>query len=469
MRINRLFVAAAIVATAANVSVAQSNDSAETIRNLQRRVEELEQRVNIQDRKRELDQEAASDKAKTAPTVSVGANGLVLRSADTNFVLKLGVHLQADARFFPDTANAPGNHDTFLLRKVRPLIEGTVYDRFDYRLMLDFASGINSGTGNNGFVQDAYVNARIFPELQIRAGKLKPPVGLERLQNDVDVRFIERAFPTLLVPNRDVGVQVHGKLWDGVVNYAAGVFNGVPDGGSGDIETTDGEKEMAARVFVEPFRRTDIRPLKGLGVGVAGTLGSQQGALSSYVTPGQQRFFSYLSGAGTGAAPTVSAAGDHWRLSPQAYYYWGPFGVLGEYVLSSQELSRVAGGAPTYATAKNRAWQVAATYFLTGEDNSYGAITPRRPFSLGGAGWGAWELRARVSQLSVDDAVFPLLANPATSPSQGTEFGVGLSWYLSRNVKLMLDYEQTGFRGGDANPLTSKGEKAVMGRVQLAF
>jgi phosphate-selective porin OprO/OprP len=469
MNLRKLSVAVALLAAPTGLNTVQAEDTTEIIKKMQQRIDDLEQKVSVLDRGQKLEPGPITVKVANVPTVSLGTDGLNFRSADTNFTLRLGVHLQADARFFPDTANAAGNHDTFLLRKVRPLIEGTVYDRFDYRLMLDFGSGITSATGNNGFVQDAYVNARIFRELQIRVGKFKPPVGLERLQNDVDVRFIERAFPTLLVPNRDVGVQIHGKLWDGVVNYAAGVFNGVPDGGSGDIETSDGGKEAAARVMVEPFRKTGIGPLKGLGVGVAGTFGTQQGALSSYVTPGQQRFFSYLSGAGTAAAPNVSASGDHWRLSPQAYYYWGPFGLLGEYVFSSQELSRVAGGAPTYATAKNSAWQVAATYFLTSEENSYGSITPRRPFSLGGAGWGAWELRARVSQLSVDDAVFPLLANPATSPSQATEFGIGLSWYLSRNVKFMLDYEQTGFRGGDANPLTSKGEKAVMGRLQLAF
>lgn len=468
MKARHLSAAAAFVALTLGHGSAQADDTAELIKQMQHRIDELEQKVSTLDQKPAAPPPPPATKAPPAPTVCIGNNGLFFRSADSNFVLRLGLHLQADGRFYPDTANASGVHDTFLLRKVRPVIEGTVYDKFDYRLMLDFGSGISSINGNNGYVQDAYLNARLFPGLQIRAGKFKPPVGLERLQNDVDVRFIERAFPTLLVPNRDVGIQLHGKLGDGVANYAAGVLNGVPDGGSGDISSSD-EKEAAARIMVEPFRKTQIGPLRGLGLGVAGTVGRQQGALGSYVTPGQERFFSYLSGGGTSASPNVSAVGDHWRISPQAYYYWGPLGILGEYVLSSQEINRVSGGSPIHARAQNTAWQVAASYFLTGEENSYGYVTPRHPFSLSGGGWGAWELRARVSQLSIDENVFPLFANPSISASEATEWGVGLSWYLSRNVKFMLDYEQTGFRGGDANPLTAKGEKAILGRVQLAF
>ncbi len=41
--------------------------------------------------------------------------------------------------------------------------------------------------------------------------------------------------------------------------------------------------------------------------------------------------------------------------------------------------------------------------------------------------------------------------------------------FLNRNVIIFLDYEQTDFKGGQANPLTAKGEKAILGRAQIAF
>jgi phosphate-selective porin OprO/OprP len=122
-------------------------------------------------------------------------------------------------------------NDTFLLRRVRPIIEGSVWKDFEYRLMLDFASGITSATGNNAFLQDGYVNFHHWDEAQLQVGKFKEPVGLERLQSGANLLFVERGLPTQLAPNRDVGVQLHGKLWGNTLAYQIGYFNGVEDGG----------------------------------------------------------------------------------------------------------------------------------------------------------------------------------------------------------------------------------------------
>jgi phosphate-selective porin OprO/OprP len=93
------------------------------------RIEELDQKVKVLERKRELDKEAATENAKSLPTVSLGSNGLIIRSADTNFLMNLHGYAQVDGRFYLNEHN-PAN-DTFLLRRVRPIIEGTVFDRFD--------------------------------------------------------------------------------------------------------------------------------------------------------------------------------------------------------------------------------------------------------------------------------------------------------------------------------------------------
>ena len=66
--------------------------------------------------------------------------------------------------------------------------------------------------GGTAVVQDAYVDARFSKVFNLRAGKQKPPLGQERLLSATDILFIERALPTALVPNRDVGVQVYGEL-----------------------------------------------------------------------------------------------------------------------------------------------------------------------------------------------------------------------------------------------------------------
>ena len=458
---------AAILSIYGAASHAQADDAAETIKSLQKRLEELDQKVRILERKDEVEQGITADKSKATTRISIDAGGFNASSGDTNFVLKLRGGFQADARFYP--GNETPAKDTFLLRRVRPIVEGTVYGKFDYRLMLDFATGVSSSTFNNGNVVDAYVNYRILPELQVQAGKFKEPVGLERLQSWQNLLFIERGVPTLLVPNRDIGLQIQGDVGSGLFQYAVGVFNGTEDGGNSDFDT-DSDKDVAARVFTHPFKNTGFEALKGLGFGVSGTWGQHQGALRNFTTLGQEPIFSYITGAGTNAAgPNVTADGILWRVSPQGYYYRGPFGLFGEYVMASHELRRDVGGAPLRQTVLHTAWQVAASWFVTGEDNSFGKVAPKNNLDPAGGGWGSLELAARVGELDFDDDVFPLYANPANSASGVFSWGVGLNWRLNRNVKLSLDYEHSTLDEAKGATLPFKNESAIFSRVQFGF
>ncbi len=435
----------------------------ESIAELKALILQLDQKVKVLERRQEIDKESSVEKAKTAAAVSAGPGGFQIRSADTNFVLKIRGYVQADARFYPDDNSSGTKNDTFLLRRVRPIFEGTLYDKYDFRVMLDFPSGNPVAANNNGLVQDAYLNARFFPKFQLQIGKFKEPVGLERLQSAANLLFIERSYPTQLLPNRDVGIQIQGDLFNNTLNYQVGAFNGVADGSSGDTDATnfDDEKDVAARLFATPFRNSDNDALRGLGFGIAGTFGDREGAPRGYASVGQQSFFAY-----TG---TVVADGQHWRISPQAYYYWGPFGLIAEYAVSSLHLRNTANGRQQELT--HTGWQVAASWFLTGEENSFKAVQPAKPFTVGGEGWGAWEVAARVSQLDIDDDAFTgagPFASSATAASAATSYGFGVNWHLNRNVKFSLNYELTDFDGG-TTPLLDKGEQALFLRAQVAF
>jgi phosphate-selective porin OprO/OprP len=111
---------------------------------------------------------------------------------------------------------------------------------------------------------------------------------------------------------------------------------------------------------------------------------------------------------------------------------------------------------------------VSASYVLTGEENTWRGFTPKRPFAPGAGQWGAWEVTARVGQLDIDDEAFPLFANPDTSATLATSWGVGLNWHLNRNFKINLNYEQTQFDGGTA-ALLQDGEHAFLARAQISF
>jgi phosphate-selective porin OprO/OprP len=259
-------------------------------------------------------------------------------------------------------------------------------------------------------------------------------------------------------------VQLFGDVARGNVSWAAGVFNGVTDGGSGDLDNNDG-KDYAARLFFQPFL-ADNGPWKGLGFGVGASTGDQEGTLTStsvagYRTPGQQTFFSYRSD-GT-AAGTVIADGERFRISPQGHLYRGPFGLLAEYTVSRQEVRR----ADVSAELENTSWQVEASWVFGGEP-TFRAVSPKKPFDREAKTWGAFEVKARYGRLEVDEDTFPIFANPASAAKAADEWGLGLNWYLNRNVRVYLDYERTEFEGG-ATSGDREDESVLLSRFQISF
>ena len=233
----------------------------------QLQIQDLDQKVRILTRQRELDQEAAVAAAKTSPKLTVNSNGFSAMSADSNFVFSLKAVIQVDSRTFFDDSAIKSN-DGFLLRRVRPIFQGTVNRDFDFRFTPDFAPSTPT-------IFDAYGNYRYEPWAQLRAGKFKTPEGLEQLQEDVYTSFNERSLVTDLVPNRDVGLQLWGEISGGVFSYAVAIFNGVGDAQNSGNAAFENEVEFAGRLFAQPFKNSDFTALQGFGFGVAGT--SQNG------------------------------------------------------------------------------------------------------------------------------------------------------------------------------------------------
>jgi phosphate-selective porin OprO/OprP len=440
------------------------------------RTDELEQKVKVLERNRELDVEAAEAKAKDAPKITIGSDGFSFGNADGSYAVQLKGVLQVDSRNFFHDSGIVGN-DGFLLRRARPVLQGTLARDFDFLFVPDFG-------GSSVQIFDAYLNYRYRPELQLRAGKMKSPIGLEQLQADVDILFNERSLVTDLLPNRDIGVMLHGDILGGVASYAAGVFNGLGDGRSTSNFDFEDDKAFEGRVFFQPFKTTFIYPLQGFGFGAGGSYETMQrtnttglpattgGTLPGFVTDGQQQFFAYNPAGGA----VVVADGEHWRLSPQAYYYYGPFGFLGEYIVSDQRVTRVLGATRTTSRLENTGWQISGSWILTGEDAAYkGGVVPRHPFNPLGGGWGAWQLVGRYEQLDIDNNAFPLFSNPASSATFAAAWSVGLNWYLNRNFLIKASISHTDFKGGGGPgasapaAVTRKDENVLFTRLQLAF
>jgi len=364
------------------------------------------------------------------------------------------------------------------MRRLRLIESGSVFKDYDYYVQEDFGALNSATTTNNSLLQDAYVNIHYLPEFQVQAGKFKEPVGLEIQPADAALWFVERDYPTELVPNRNVGFEVHGDLYHGTLSYAAGAFNGVTDGGSGDIETGADSKDVAGRIFAQPFTNASIAPLKGLGLGVGSSYGFEAGSsLPSFASLGRQTFFSYTNG---GTTNVVTEAGDHFRLVPQGWYFWGPAGLYWEYADSTEKfnLNRTTAPKTQQAFFDSKAWEVSASWYLTGEQNSlFSPPPPLHPFHFNGSGGlGAWQLTARVGGLSLDPSAFSKNADYATAGSaqKATTWGVGLNWYLNNNIKWIFEYEQTsfGFAPGYQpvkGTVAAQDEKVLLGRLQFSF
>jgi len=434
--------------------------------NLDQQTKALDQQVRVIDRRQELQQEEQHEFVSKLPVVEAGQDGFWLRSPDKkSYSLHIGGYFQGDGRFYtsqaPTTGAAstnPSAASTFLLRRARPYFEGTVAKYFDYKFMLDFGQGQST-------LQDAYGDIHYIDEARLRFGKFKEPVGLERLQDDRYLTFVERGYPTELVPDRDLGLQFWGQLFEKQIEYQAGVFNGTPDNVANVDSDNNNPKDFAGRIFVHPFNASFGEYVKGLGLGVAGTYGNERGnTIDTYKSEFQNQVFAYNTG-------TV-ASGNRYRIAPQFNYYWNSLGLFGEFVQNRQSLSGPFGpgkksvGAPI----SNYAWQIYTSYVLTGEEATYTGVKPRHDFDFSGNSWGAWEIAARLEDLEIDRDAFKLgLANPNYNVREAFTWVVGVNWYLNRNVKLMTDYAYTQFSGGAPKGSDRHAESGFLNELQLQW
>lgn len=382
--------------------------------------------------------------------ISLNREGILIANQDHSTNLIVHGYTQADSRFFlADMQDRSRN--VLLFRRVRPLVEGKLTDQIEFRFMPDFGEG-------NTVLQEAYLEWDPVGTIRLRLGKFKSPIGLEALRSDRDLTFPERSLASDFVPLRDLGIQVETAFLNESLVCQAGYFSGAQDGTNAEFEW-EGAKEGVARVFGEPFARSQIGSLRELGLGISGSVGNNHSSLPSFKTIGQQTFFSFL--------PNVGAAGLHSRASPQVYYFKGSFGALYEHVISNEGVQSAA----QHCEINNTGWQIAASFVLTGERNTYNGIQLSHAFEPTHAIThpGAWEIAFRHSGAQLDGNAFPRFADPARSARGAHEFAGGLSWYVNHSIKFMSFYESTTFPKTNSIGTSLVPERLLITRVQLAF
>src|SRR5262245_29821201 len=118
-----LFAALATLPAAAPASAQDASQE-----QLNERLQKLEQELQV------VKQEEDARVKERSGILTADSQGFQLRSRDQKtYRLRLRGYMQSDGRVFVD--NDEGGNDTFLIRRARPIFEGTLWEIVDFRIM----------------------------------------------------------------------------------------------------------------------------------------------------------------------------------------------------------------------------------------------------------------------------------------------------------------------------------------------
>jgi phosphate-selective porin OprO and OprP len=382
---------------------------------------------------------------RESPPLTAGWNGehFFIRSVDGQFTISPYGYVDNDYRAYKGDG-APA--DTFILRRARFGFQGSYGSHFDFALLTDAAATTGS------VVRDVYLNVRIRPELQFQAGQFKVPFAQETGTGATNLDFIERGFQAMLYPSaasayRSPGIALHGDIAGGVVQYWVGAFNGKGYA----IANTTNQPEVIGRLRFYPWRRTNSSWLKDFAVG-----GSIDHARSRGLS-GDQSFASTLPDAAYTFFPQFAINGPIQRYNGEFTYLKSGFGLRGEFDQLNMSRNNVgseqAGGLGFISLPSiiAKAWDISATYLLTGEKQpENGTPRVRRPLfgpdtpGGKGRGIGAWGVGVRYTGIQANEPGASYLSyyTPSFVPTfnyHTDEITVGLNWFPNYWVKYSVN------------------------------
>lgn len=386
---------------------------------------------------------ATAPKKETPLTAGWNGEHFFIKSADGQFSISPYGYLDTDYRAFKGDG-APS--DTFLIRRARFGFQGNYGSHFDFAILTD----ANSTTG--AIVRDAYLNVRVRPEIQFQAGQFKEPFAQETGIGATNLDFVERGLQSLLYPStntafRSPGAVIHGDINGGVVQYWAGAFNGR----GGVTANASNEPDFVGRLRFYLFRKSKNEWLKQLAFG--GSIDHSRAVGINNDTS----FNAALPDAAYTFFPQLRVNGPAERYEGEFTYLNGPFAMRGEYVQMQQQRydigSETSGGLGflNVPGIGAKAWNIGATYLVTGEKRpENGTPKVRSPFfgpdtpGGKGRGYGAWEVALRFTGIQAK-APGEIFSNPFTPGFVPTydyhtdEITLGLNWYPNYWVKYMVN------------------------------
>jgi phosphate-selective porin OprO/OprP len=507
------------VSTQAAGDKAADKDGALSRDDVKKLIDEKLKDVKAKDDKKKEDK-AQEDKAKADDFVKVGSKlkasaswneggYLWIKSEDESFTMHPGFWMHYDNVFWresnalrtaPDgrpTAKFQGAatgvssggigdlEDGTFFRRIRPFIEGTFWETFEYRLILALENNQFSSSGLDEF----WVGENFIPIVgTVRVGHVKTTMGFEAdmTASSRTMTFMERSsYSDAIEENQNfmTGVWQCQNFFDQHATISSS-FGRWDNGASSGAFFGDGQYAAGCRLTALPIYACDGRHWLHLGVAANWRNGANN------LTAGPNRLFQLRARpelrddtpAGQGGTPAAAVAGgaqtvpnansnrlvdtgtiaahDQYILGLEMCYVMGPFSIQGEYGWNwvDRAFAVAASGANTIVPSRDYVFDggyIQVAYTITGEarayDRKYGTLArdyfgPKGPYENawfvkdenGHCCWGlgAWEIAARYSYVNLN-------SGPAPARIEGGDMNgvtVGLNWYLNNNLKFQFDW-----------------------------
>lgn len=365
-----------------------------------------------------------------------------IKDSEGGFALQPFGYVQLDYRSYRGT-DAPPN--TFAIRRGRFGFQGSLGKQYQFTLLADFSNR------NSTLAREFSLNVNYLDAFQLKFGQFKEPFSQEELQNAPYIDFVERSPLVNLAPAYSPGVEAHGQLLRGAIQYEIGVFNGKGFLNLNDTSTPEG----VLRLRFSPWRKSANIWTKGLSFGGGGSDGrARNGASFSGLLP--TRTFNFFK------SETVN--GSVRRANGEFTWTIGPAALRGEYDQTSQERAALGTGGTNLPGVVAKGYSLSASYLLTGESKpENGQPKPRYSFQgKEGRGISAWELKFRYANLQMEDG---------TLRNRADQMSTGLNWYPTSLVRYMIDFNVERLKNRVPGPAALEPQSflSVLQRIQFRF
>jgi phosphate-selective porin OprO and OprP len=363
-----------------------------------------------------------------------GGGYLQLQKRDEEFTFQIQNQMTFDGTFYSlDDANT--FEKGFNIPFYRLYFMGNFLENWEYLASVQALLGSFN-------ILDMYFGYKFSDELNIRVGHFLSPFLYEYWAFSPAWEPVITNSPLFqLAGKRQTGGMLWGRLFDNVVQYQVGVFDGA-DGAYFDV---DSHVDTIAEVTWTPFKPNGVESWDSFGVGFSIQNGTQDYLLSdgsnfnfpfgngeptfnqNFVNSSGVPFFTY--------ADDVAANGNRFKIAPQIFRF-GQFSFLAEYVRWTRALTN----GTTEIEEQIDAYYVNTSYFLTGERYTgdgllgYTTIEPLHDY-------GAVEVVSQFAQLELgNQSLTPGFAQPGQDATRLQQLMAGVNYWPNRYVRLSFDY-----------------------------